>query len=122
MSEGPTIAAVGLDFARYLPGVFAANFFGPPYVELIGRERLMAAPASQVASVDDGVLVALDDDPAHGTIRNGRARSSGCWNNSAPSTSSRSAIRRRPRAPRTGPASLLGRDGATSGFGMSVTG
>jgi hypothetical protein len=60
MSDGPGVAAVGRDFARFLPGVFAANFFGAPYVELIGRERLLGAPGAEVAAVDDGVLVVRD--------------------------------------------------------------
>jgi hypothetical protein len=63
MSDGPGVAAVGRDFGRYLPGVFSANFFGAPYVELIGRERLLDAPAEEVAAVDAGVLVARDSDP-----------------------------------------------------------
>jgi hypothetical protein len=63
MSEGPTIAAVGRDFSRYLPGLFAANFFGPPYVELLGRDRLLDAPAQEVAAVDAGVLLVRDAEP-----------------------------------------------------------
>ena len=63
MSDGPQIAAVGRDFARYLPGVFAANFFGARYVELMGRERLLESPAEEVGPVDGGVLVVVDADP-----------------------------------------------------------
>jgi len=62
MSDGPGVAAVGRDFGRYLPGAFTANFFGPPYVELIGRARLLAAPRAR--AVDAGVLITAGDDPA----------------------------------------------------------
>jgi hypothetical protein len=62
--EGPPGAvAVGRDFGRYLPGIFTANFFGRPYTDLIGRDRLLNAPAPRVESVDAGVLVVLGDDP-----------------------------------------------------------
>jgi hypothetical protein len=63
MSDGPTIAAVGRDFGRSVPGVFSANFFGGPYVELLGRERLLAAPAEEVVPVDAGILVVRDTAP-----------------------------------------------------------
>lgn len=56
--------AIGRDFARYLPGLYWLNFFGPTYVELIGRERLLAAPAPEVKELGDGVFLALGDDPA----------------------------------------------------------
>lgn len=61
MSDGPGMAAVGRDFGRYIPGVFTANFFGPPYVDLIGWERLLAAAGAR--SVDKGVLITTGNDP-----------------------------------------------------------
>jgi hypothetical protein len=63
MSDGPAIAAVGRDFGRYLPGVFSANFFGVPYVELLGRERLLDAPAQEVWPLDAGILAVRDTAP-----------------------------------------------------------
>jgi hypothetical protein len=42
------------------PGLYWLNFFGAPYVDLMGRERLLTAPAYEVKPVDDGVLIALD--------------------------------------------------------------
>ena len=53
----------GRDFARFLPGIFSANFFGARYVELIGRERLLEAPAQEVSPIDAGVLAVRDTDP-----------------------------------------------------------
>ena len=43
--------------------MFAANFFGARYVELMGRERLLESPAEEVGPVDGGVLVVVDADP-----------------------------------------------------------
>jgi hypothetical protein len=63
MSDGPGVRAIGRDFGRYLPGLFTVNFFGRPYVDLIGRERLLAAPGVRVKAVDDGVLIAAGEDP-----------------------------------------------------------
>lgn len=64
MSDGPSIEAVGRDFGRFLPGVFWLNFFGRRYRELLGDARLRSTPASEVAGVDDGVLVGLGFDPS----------------------------------------------------------
>jgi hypothetical protein len=55
--------AVGYDFGRALPGLFWINFFGPRYVELIGRERLLGAPAVEAREVGRGVLVVTRSDP-----------------------------------------------------------
>jgi hypothetical protein len=63
MSDGPSIAAVGRDFGRFLPGVFWLNFFGRRYRALLGEERLRSTPADAVLAVDDGVLVALAPGP-----------------------------------------------------------
>ncbi len=63
MSDGPGVRAVGRDFGRYLPGLFWLNFFGRPYVDLLGQKRLLSTPANRVARLDDGVLVQLSDDP-----------------------------------------------------------
>ena len=64
MSERPSIAAVGRDFGRFLPGVFWLNFFGRRYRELFGDDRLRSTPASRVDVVDDGILVGLGLEPS----------------------------------------------------------
>jgi hypothetical protein len=64
MSERPSIAAVGRDFGRFLPGVFWLNFFGRRYREQFGEDRLRSTPASWVGVVDDGVLVGLGLEPS----------------------------------------------------------
>jgi hypothetical protein len=62
MSDEPPVRAVGRDFGRFLPGVFWLNFFGRPYRNLLGEERLRSVPG-ETAIVDDGVLVMLGADP-----------------------------------------------------------
>jgi hypothetical protein len=53
------VRAIGARLARGIPGLYWLNFFGAPYVELMGREKLLTAPAYEVKPVGDGVLVAL---------------------------------------------------------------
>jgi hypothetical protein len=57
------LEAVGRDFSRFLPGLFATNYFGPRYVDLIGKQRLLSAPAADVRELGEGVLVRILDDP-----------------------------------------------------------
>lgn len=46
-----------------LPGLYWLNFIGPEYCNLIGRERLLRAPAAEVKAVGEGVLLGLDPSP-----------------------------------------------------------
>jgi len=55
--------AVGVDISKSLPGLYWLNYFGKPYVELIGRNRLLSAPAHEVADFGNGVLVMIGDQP-----------------------------------------------------------
>jgi hypothetical protein len=57
--------AVGVNVRRHLPGLYWLNFFGRPYCELVGEERILGAPAEEARRVDAGVLVALDESPAN---------------------------------------------------------
>jgi hypothetical protein len=43
-----------------LPGLYWLNFFGPTYLRLIGRERVLGAPAYEVKALGQGVLASLD--------------------------------------------------------------
>lgn len=54
------VRAIGANITHATPGLYWLNFFGRPYVDLMGRDRLLSAPAYEVKSVDDGVLIALD--------------------------------------------------------------
>jgi len=42
-----------------LPGLFWANFFGPEYVDLLGREKLLSSPVHEVRQLQDGGLLLL---------------------------------------------------------------
>lgn len=61
--EGGGMRAVGVDASRYLSGLYWVNFFGEPYCTLIGKERLVSAPAHQTEEKDGGVLLYLAATP-----------------------------------------------------------
>lgn len=61
--RGGGYRALGGNVANALPGLYWLNFFGRSYVELIGLDRLMTAPAPEVREIGGGVLMLLDDDP-----------------------------------------------------------
>lgn len=57
------VRAVGRLLGKSLPGLYWLNYFGRPYVDLMGRERLLSAPAYEAKPAGDGVLVMLDASP-----------------------------------------------------------
>ena len=57
------LRAIGVDMSRYLPGLYWLNWFGAPYCELMGRERLLSAPAFDAIALGDGVLLQVDERP-----------------------------------------------------------
>src|SRR5258708_8910196 len=63
MTESPVVSAIGRDFGKYLPGLFWMNFFGKPYVKLIGKSRLASTPSVTVQEVDEGLCLKLYEDP-----------------------------------------------------------
>jgi hypothetical protein len=63
MNDGPGTWAEGRDFDKYLPGLFAHNYFGPPYVDLIGEDALLSAPAAETRKIGEGVLLVVEPDP-----------------------------------------------------------
>ncbi len=62
-SSGGGRRAIGLDHSKALPGLYWLNFFGPPYVALLGRERLPTAPAYRVAPAGAGIVLQLAEEP-----------------------------------------------------------
>jgi hypothetical protein len=63
LHDGPDgVRALGRDVRASLPGLFWANLFGTPYIDLIGRERLSTAPA-RTLSAGTNVLVTVHDQP-----------------------------------------------------------
>lgn len=58
LHDGPDgVWALGRDVRRSLPGVYWLNVFGPAYVELIGGDILMRAPAASVEIVGANAVV-----------------------------------------------------------------
>ena len=55
--------AIGVQVDKAVPGFYWLNYFGIPFVKLIGREALLSAPAYKVEPVGDGVLIALSESP-----------------------------------------------------------
>ncbi len=56
-NEGGGLQRIGLDYSRYLPALFPLNFFGPAYVNLIGRDRLASIPCGRFVEYPHGVLI-----------------------------------------------------------------
>ena len=63
ISDAEGLRAVGVKLDVSLPGLYWLNYFGEPYVKLIGEDRLLSAPAYEVKRVGGGVLIALDASP-----------------------------------------------------------
>jgi hypothetical protein len=61
-TDGSTMA-IGVDISRYLPGLYWLNFFGKTYSHLIGRDRLLKAPAHQSGALGDGIMMLVDEKP-----------------------------------------------------------
>lgn len=60
METKPSIQAVGRDFSRFLPGLFALNYFGGIYVELMGEPAFhRLAAQGQAASTGSGWVVCV---------------------------------------------------------------
>jgi len=55
--------AIGVQLDKALPGLNWLNYFGTPYLKLIGKERLLSSPAYEVQAVADGVFIRLSDSP-----------------------------------------------------------
>ncbi|QDU73729.1 hypothetical protein Pan97_07280 [Bremerella volcania] len=57
------VRAIGVHLDESLPGVYWLNYFGGPYVRLIGHDRLNSIQAHDVREISGGVLVVLDATP-----------------------------------------------------------
>jgi hypothetical protein len=45
--------------AERLPGIYWANFFGRPYIEFFGREKLLATPCYEVREINNDLILLL---------------------------------------------------------------
>jgi hypothetical protein len=62
MQTTPTLRAVGRDFSRYLPGLFAVNYFDNRYVKILGHERFAATEGCEPTRSGVILLVANPKD------------------------------------------------------------
>lgn len=63
VSDDEGVRAIGVHLDESLPGLYWLNFFGNPYLDLIGRDRLLSVPAHDVREISNGVFVGLDASP-----------------------------------------------------------
>jgi len=61
-------ADLPLDLRRRLPDIPWVSIYGPPYVSLFGRERLLAAPFTRVDEVHPGYIWAQASDSAFDVV------------------------------------------------------
>ena len=62
--DGASVKVNDLDIAIALPTLFWITVFGPPYVEMFGKEKLFSAPAFRVEEVQkDQILIQLTERP-----------------------------------------------------------
>lgn len=45
--------------AERLPGIYWANFFGPPYIDFFGSEKLLATPCHEVREINENLILLL---------------------------------------------------------------
>ncbi len=56
--------SIGREIFSYLPDLYWLTIFGPPYVKLFGRERLLSAPAYRVEELPYGMVwIQLSESP-----------------------------------------------------------
>jgi len=60
-SEG--MCAIGRDYSRALPGLYWLNYFGGTYLNAMGADNVLNAPAAEVQRIQDGALVKVFDNP-----------------------------------------------------------
>ena len=73
-TEGGGMRAIGIDYSRYLPGLYWLNFFGDPYCRLIGQERLLGAPSHMARVIDEGVLLRVNQKASSWNCAESRAQ------------------------------------------------
>lgn len=60
--------AIGIDISRWIRGLYWANAFGAPYIELVGSDRFLSRPPGvEVRRGSTGVLVQLAEKPTDWT-------------------------------------------------------
>lgn len=57
------ISAVGVRLGAAIPGLYWMNFFGAPYLQMIGPDRFSSLPAESATRTTRGVLIKLGENP-----------------------------------------------------------
>jgi hypothetical protein len=58
------VSAVGVRLGAAIPGLYWLNFFGEPYLDMIGSDRFLSLPAGSMTSIPrGGIVVKLADTP-----------------------------------------------------------
>ncbi len=63
VDDATGLRAIGVKLTESLPGLYWLNYFGLPYLQLIGEGVLSSAPAHRVQKVGAGILLVLDETP-----------------------------------------------------------
>jgi hypothetical protein len=74
VDDASGLRAIGVKLTEGLPGLYWLNCFGPPYIELIGKEKLLSSPAYVVIEVSGKTVLALDESPLAWRTDDYRAR------------------------------------------------
>ena len=61
--SGGKVEAIGVKLDYSLPGLYWLNFFGSPYVKLIGQDRLLSCPTERCLAEGHGVILQLSENP-----------------------------------------------------------
>jgi hypothetical protein len=51
--------AIPVNLNKGIPGIFWANFFGPDFVEMVGKSKLLIAPSFKTIELSDGGILIL---------------------------------------------------------------
>jgi hypothetical protein len=54
--------AIGVKLSKSLPGLYWLNFFGPEYVQLFGRDRVLEPASDAGQPVGSGLMIAVGHD------------------------------------------------------------
>jgi hypothetical protein len=57
------VSAVGVRLGAAIPGLYWLNFFGTPYLDMIGSSRFLSLPAGSIIRRSSGIVIKLADDP-----------------------------------------------------------
>jgi hypothetical protein len=63
IKDGRGTRAVGIELEESIPGLYWLNYFGQPYVKMIGQKTLLSASAFQTLELPAGVIIKMSSAP-----------------------------------------------------------